>query len=77
MNRVQLKYLAIVLSAATIPATVSATNGYFTHGVSVAEKGMAGAGVAYSQDTLAAANNPAGMVWQGASWDIGAAARPA
>jgi long-chain fatty acid transport protein len=56
-----------------IPVTASATNGYFTHGVSTAEKGLAGAGVAYSQDTLAAANNPAGMVWQGASYDIGAA----
>jgi long-chain fatty acid transport protein len=73
MKKVQLKYLAIFLSAAAIPATVSATNGYFSHGTSVAEKGLAGAGVAYSQDTLAAANNPAGMVWQGASWDIGAA----
>jgi len=34
---------------------------------------MAGAGVAYSQDALAAANNPAGMVWQGDRYDIGAA----
>jgi len=73
MNRVQLKYLAIALSASIFPATVSATNGYFTHGTSVAEKGLAGAGVAYSQDTLAASNNPAGMVWQGARYDIGAA----
>ena len=73
MNRVQLKYLAIVLSASIFPATVSATNGYFSHGTSVAEKGLAGAGVAYSQDTLSASNNPAGMVWQGASYDIGAA----
>jgi long-chain fatty acid transport protein len=56
-----------------LPATAWATNGYFTHGVSTVEKGLAGAGVAYSQDTLAAANNPAGMVWQGASYDIGAA----
>jgi len=72
MNRAKLKYLTIVLSASIFPATVSATNGYFSHGTSVAEKGLAGAGVAYSQDTLAAANNPAGMVWQGASYDIGA-----
>lgn len=56
-----------------LPATALATNGYFSHGTSVAEKGLAGAGVAYSQDTLAAANNPAGMVWQGARYDIGAA----
>jgi long-chain fatty acid transport protein len=56
-----------------LPVTAWATNGYFSHGTSVAEKGLAGAGVAYSQDTLAASNNPAGMVWQGAGYDVGAA----
>jgi long-chain fatty acid transport protein len=66
--------LTCALVALTIPATSWATNGYFSHGTSVAEKGLAGAGVAFSQDTLAAANNPAGMVWQGARYDIGAAA---
>ena len=74
MIRVRLKYLSIALLALTFPATVWATNGYFSHGTSLAEKGLAGAGVAFSQDTLAAANNPAGMVWQGARYDIGAAA---
>jgi long-chain fatty acid transport protein len=73
MIRVRLKILTCALVALTIPATSWATNGYFSHGISVAEKGLAGAGVAYSQDTLAAANNPAGMVWQGARYDIGAA----
>jgi long-chain fatty acid transport protein len=71
--RVRLKYLSFALVAMTFSATVEATNGYFSHGASTAEKGLAGAGVAYSQDTLAAANNPAGMVWQGARYDIGAA----
>jgi long-chain fatty acid transport protein len=74
MIRVRLKLLTCALVALTIPATSWATNGYFSHGTSVAEKGLAGAGVAFSQDTLAAANNPAGMVWQGARYDIGAAA---
>ena len=73
MIRVRLKILTCALVALTFPATVWATNGYFSHGTSVAEKGLAGAGVAFSQDTLAAANNPAGMVWQGARYDIGAA----
>jgi len=73
MMRVRLKHFGIALLACTFPATVWATNGYFSHGTSLAEKGLAGAGVAYSQDTLAAANNPAGMVWQGARYDIGAA----
>ena len=71
--RIRLKYFSIALVALTFPASVWATNGYFTHGVSTAEKGLAGAGVAFSQDTLAAANNPAGMVWQGARYDVGAA----
>jgi long-chain fatty acid transport protein len=68
------KFLLPALVLMGLPATTWATNGYFTHGTSVAEKGLAGAGVAFSQDTLAAANNPAGMVWQGARYDIGAAA---
>jgi len=73
MIRVRLKFLTCALVALTFPATAWATNGYFSHGTSIAEKGMAGAGVAFSQDTLAAANNPAGMVWQGTRYDIGAA----
>jgi len=62
-----------VTAAFLLPVQSHATNGYFSHGTSVAEKGLAGAGVAYSQDTLSASNNPAGMVWQGGAWDIGAA----
>ncbi|RLA10131.1 MAG: hypothetical protein DRQ59_12415, partial [Gammaproteobacteria bacterium] len=70
------KLLLVILpvTATLLFATQShATNGYFSHGTSVAEKGLAGAGVAYSHDTLSAATNPAGMVWQGGAWDIGAA----
>jgi long-chain fatty acid transport protein len=75
MIRVRLnKYITGALVALTLPATSWATNGYFSHGTSVAEKGLAGAGVAFSQDALAASNNPAGMVWQGTRYDIGAAA---
>ena len=72
MKSKQLRFLPAVLIASLAPATGWATNGYFTHGVSIAEKGLGGAGVAYSQDTLSAANNPAGMVWQGARYDVGA-----
>ena len=70
------KFLLLILPVAIIfllPNLSHATNGYFSHGTSVAEKGLAGAGVAYSQDTLAAATNPAGMVWQGGGYDIGVA----
>lgn len=69
------RYMGIVLAAGlalAVPGVALATNGYFSHGVSIKEKGVVGAGVAYSQDTLAAGTNPAGMVWQGNRWDAGA-----
>ena len=73
MNPVRNKLANALLLLLLLPVSGWATNGYFTHGVSTLDKGLAGAGVAYSQDTLAAGNNPAGMVWQGKRYDIGAA----
>ena len=73
MFNLRSKHLVPLLVCGIFPGAALATNGYFTHGVSTAEKGLAGAGAAYSQDTLAAGNNPAGMVWQGDRYDIGAA----
>ncbi|MCW8955795.1 MAG: outer membrane protein transport protein [Gammaproteobacteria bacterium] len=65
--------LAITVTGLLIAPAAHATNGYFAHGYSTKEKGLAGAGVAHSQDTLAAANNPAGMVNVGDRMDVGAA----
>lgn len=59
--------------AASLPMSANATNGYFAHGYGTKAKGMAGAGVALPQDAMAAATNPAGMVWVGDRWDLGAA----
>jgi len=53
--------------------SVHATNGYFSHGYGTKSKGLAGSGVALSQDAMAAATNPAGMVFVGARLEIGAA----
>lgn len=39
----------------------SATNGYFSHGYGIKSKGVAGAGIALPQDSLAIASNPAGL----------------
>ncbi len=50
-----------------------ATNGHFSHGIGAKSKGMAGAGVALALDSLAAATNPASMVFVGSRWDIGVA----
>ncbi len=63
--------LALAVAAAVAAPGAFATNGYFQHGYGVKSQGMAGAGVAHAQDSLAAATNPAGMVLVGNRWDLG------
>jgi long-chain fatty acid transport protein len=65
--------LTIAISGVLLSPAVNATNGYFGHGYSTKEKGLAGAGTAYSQDAMAAATNPAGLAFVGERMDIGAA----
>lgn len=60
---------ALVLAGLATPAF--ATNGYFSHGYGIKSKGMAGVGIAFGQDSLAAATNPANMVLVGSRWDLG------
>jgi long-chain fatty acid transport protein len=60
--------LGVALTAAS---SAWATNGYFAHGYGTKSKGMAGAGVALSQDSMAAATNPAGMAFVGDRMDLG------
>ena len=62
-----------VTAALTIPMTAMATNGYFAHGYGTKNKGLAGGGTALSQDAMAAATNPAGMVTVGDRMELGAA----
>ncbi len=50
-----------MIALAIVPAAANATNGYFAHGYGVRSKAMAGTGVAFSQDAVAAAINPAGL----------------
>ena len=64
---------ALMVSGMFVTPVAQATNGYFAHGYSTKEKGLAGAGVAYSQDSLAAATNPAGMAFVGERMDVGLA----
>lgn len=64
--------LAVAVAAALSAPAAFATNGYFSHGYSIKEKGLVGAGVALPQDSLAAATNPAGMVMVGSRMDVGA-----
>lgn len=70
MKTITKKSLLVVTIALT-SSVANATNGYFSHGYSTKEKGLAGAGTAYSQDAMAAATNPAGMAFVGKRMDIG------
>ena len=72
MKRATKNILAVAVTAALCaPMAAMATNGYFAHGYGIKAKGMGGAGVAFSQDALAAATNPAGMVLVGSRMDFG------
>ncbi len=55
-----------------LPSIVTATNGYFAHGTGLINRSLAGAGVAFPQDAMAGATNPAGMAFIGNRFDIGA-----
>ncbi len=63
---------AFIASSLGLPNLALATNGTFSHGYGTQSKGMAGAGVALSQDALSSANNPASMVNVGNRMDFGA-----
>lgn len=52
---------SILLALATAPLAATATNGYFSHGFGIRNEALAGAGIAFSQDALAPATNPAGL----------------
>ncbi len=53
--------VACAVSAALAAPAVQATNGYFLIGIGAKNRSMGGAGIAYGQDGLAAATNPASM----------------
>lgn len=61
MNFGKRSYCLIAAAGLLVPSFASATNGYFLIGFGAKSRGMGGVGVAYAQDGLAAAFNPAGM----------------
>jgi long-chain fatty acid transport protein len=67
----KLKKIAALIALAGLSGSAFATNGYFAHGYGMKAKGMGGVGIAYGQDALAAATNPANMVLVGNRWDVG------
>ncbi len=62
--------LAAILVVA-LSGVASATNGYFSHGVGIKAKAVGGASVAWPQDALSGANNPAGPGFLGSRFDLG------
>jgi long-chain fatty acid transport protein len=62
--------LSIALTL-VLTAPVMATDGSFASGFGIKQQGQGGAGVALPQDSLAAATNPAGMVFVGNRFDLG------
>ncbi len=65
------RFIWMLLTGCLVPSAAMATNGYFQHGYGMKAKGMGGAGVAFPQDAIAAATNPAGMAFVGDRIDFG------
>ncbi len=63
--------LAAVAIGLILPARAFATNGMFLIGYGEKANGMGGVGVAFPQDGLAPAYNPAGMTQVGSRFDMG------
>ena len=64
--------ILVLLILIFTPILANATNGYFAHGHGMKSRALAGAGVAFPQDAMAGSTNPAGMVFIGNRFDIGA-----
>jgi long-chain fatty acid transport protein len=60
-----------LLAAGLVPQFAHATYGYFSHGYGMKSKGMAGAGIARTDDAFGGANNPAQGVFAGDRMDVG------
>jgi len=72
--KVILKWTLTSLTAAALVASplANATNGYFLVGAGSKNRGVAGAGIAFPQDSMASAVNPASITAIGNRVDVGA-----
>ena len=68
----EIKKVMLILALMLMPVVAQSTNGYFSHGTGLTNRALGGAGVAFPQDALASATNPAGMAFVGNRMDIGA-----
>lgn len=71
MKRFSLRMAAVALGISlAVPLSTFATNGYMGIGYGMKTKGMGGAAIAFPQDALTAAHNPAGMARIGSRMDV-------
>jgi len=73
MNMTKLKIQAKIATSLFLSAlslSAQATDGYFENAYGSRSKGLAGADVAFSQDAISAALNPAGLVYVGTRLDV-------
>jgi long-chain fatty acid transport protein len=70
-GNVKRSLVAAAVAAAIAAPAAHATNGYFKIGYGTKNRGMAGAGIAYAQDSLAPATNPSGISFVGNRMDFG------
>jgi long-chain fatty acid transport protein len=61
----------VVMIVAAMCGAALATNGYFSHGVGMKAKAVGGASVAWPQDAMSGANNPAAPGFLGNRFDVG------
>jgi len=62
---------SLLIVSTSIPITSYATNGSFLIGYGAKSRGMGGVGIAYAQDSLVSATNPAGMLDVASRADVG------
>lgn len=71
-GNIRYSVVAAAVAAAIAAPAAYATNGYFKIGYGTKNRGLAGAGIAYAQDSLAPATNPSGISFIGNRVDFGA-----
>lgn len=70
-SNVKLSLVAVAIAGLGAGSVAQATNGYFKIGAGTKNRGLAGAGIAFSQDAIAPAVNPAGIAFIGNRVDAG------
>lgn len=71
MRSRSLAIAAALVLLAFAPASLLATDGYFTLGYGTRSQGMGGTGVAFDLGTLSPSTNPAGLAFTTGGWELG------